>query len=154
MLSKNTLGLALAGSLILAGSVVLVVQGTATPQETQEKTLKKVPVPRSKPESGAQMYNDYCAACHGLSGKGDGPAIEFLKAPPLDLTMMAQRNGGKFPTAHFETVLRFGTEKHPHGTSDMPIWGQLFRASDPETSGVAALRIHNLSSYVESMQQK
>jgi mono/diheme cytochrome c family protein len=149
MLSKNALGLVLAGSLILAWSAVLVVQGTASPQETQKKELKKVPIPYSKPESGAQMYKDYCAACHGPAGKGDGPAMEFLKAPPSDLTTMAKSNNGKFPAEHFASVLRFGTSTHPHGTSDMPIWGPLFRSQN-----VAELRIRNLSSFVESMQEK
>ena len=122
MLSNNSLGLVLAGSLVLAGTVALVAQGTATPQETQEKTVKKVPITRSDPTSGKQMYKDYCAACHGIDGKGSGPAAEFLKAPPPDLTMMAKRNDGKFPRDKFATVLRFGTGTHPHGTIDMPTW--------------------------------
>jgi mono/diheme cytochrome c family protein len=152
MLLKNTLGLALAGSLILAGSAVLVLQGTAKPQVTHEKTpLKKVPIPQSKPDSGKQMYKDYCAACHALDGKGNGPAVEYLKAPPADLTTMAKRNNGKFPAEQFASVLRFGTSTHPHGTSDMPIWGPLFRSQNKD---VAELRIHNLSSFVEAMQGK
>ena len=97
MLFKNTMGLVLAGTIVLAGSAVLIHQGAATPQEPQQKTLKKVPIVPSKPESGQQMYKDYCAACHGPTGKGDGPAVEFLKAPPSDLTTMAKRNNGKFP---------------------------------------------------------
>ena len=151
MLLKNTLGFALAGSLVLAGSAVLVVKGTPTPQETQEKTLKKAPITYSKPESGQQMYKDYCAACHGIDGKGNGPAVEFLKAPPSDLTTMAKRNKGKFSNDQFATVLRFGTTTHPHGTSDMPIWGPLFRTQNKD---LAELRIHNLSSFVESIQEK
>jgi mono/diheme cytochrome c family protein len=151
MLLKNTMGLVLAGTIVLAGSAVLIHQGAATPQEPQQKTLKKVPIVPSKPESGKQMYMDYCAACHGPTGKGDGPAVEFLKAPPSDLTTMAKRNNGKFPQEHFVSILRFGTSEHPHGTSDMPVWGPLFRSQNKD---VAPLRIANLSSYVESMQQK
>jgi mono/diheme cytochrome c family protein len=151
MLVKNTIGLLLAGSIILVGSGILVFQGTATSQETQEKTLKKVPITHSNPASGKQMYKDYCAACHGIDGKGNGPAVEFLKTPPADLTMLAKQNNGKFPAEHFASVLRLGTSAHPHGTSDMPIWGPLFRSQD---TAVAELRIHNLSSFVESIQEK
>jgi len=151
MLIKNVIGLLLAGSTILVGSGILVFQGTATSQETQEGTLKKVPITYSNPASGKQMYKDYCAACHGTDGKGNGPAVEFLKEPPADLTMLAKQNNGKFPAEHFASVLRLGTSAHPHGTSDMPIWGPLFRSQD---TAVAELRIHNLSSFVESIQVK
>jgi len=65
--------------------------------------------------------------------------------------MLAKQNNGKFPAEHFASVLRLGTSAHPHGTSDMPIWGPLFRSQD---TAVAELRIHNLSSFVESIQVK
>ena len=77
--------------------------------------VKTVPITRSDPSSGKQMFKDYCAACHGMDGKGNGPATEFLKAPPPDLTTMAKRNDGKFPESKFATILRFGTSAHPHG---------------------------------------
>ena len=45
---------------------------------------------QSNSTSGKQMFGDYCAPCHGLSGKGDGPAASALKIPPADLTQLAQ----------------------------------------------------------------
>jgi mono/diheme cytochrome c family protein len=30
------------------------------------------------------LYTSRCAACHGDTGKGDGPAGKFLKPPPSD----------------------------------------------------------------------
>lgn len=149
---KKSTGLALAGVLLLAGSSLMLMGQAGETQEKQEKALKKVPITYSKPDSGKQMYMDYCAACHGMYGKGDGPAAEFMKSPLPDLSMMAKKNNGKFPADHFAAVLRFGTGGHPHGTSDMPIWGQLFAAQ--EKGGLAQLRIHNLTEFVESMQQK
>ena len=41
MLVKRTRDLVLAGSIILVGSGILVFQGTATSQDTQEKTVKR-----------------------------------------------------------------------------------------------------------------
>ena len=35
---------------------------------------------------GAALYPDHCAACHGTSGRGDGPAAAGLPEPPADLT--------------------------------------------------------------------
>lgn len=35
---------------------------------------------------GKQMYNQYCATCHGLTGKGDGQAAAALNPKPRDFT--------------------------------------------------------------------
>ncbi len=48
--------------------------------------------------SGAGDYADYCAACHGASGKGDGEASAGLAKKPADLSLLAKRNGSAFPT--------------------------------------------------------
>lgn len=48
--------------------------------------------------SGAQDYADYCAACHGATGKGDGIAAKGLTKPPADLSALGRANGGTFPT--------------------------------------------------------
>jgi mono/diheme cytochrome c family protein len=37
------------------------------------------------PRHGEAMYAQYCASCHGATGKGDGPAAALLPAP-TDLT--------------------------------------------------------------------
>ena len=40
----------------------------------QDKSVKvkKVPIPMTYAGSGSEMFNAYCASCHGVSGKGDG----------------------------------------------------------------------------------
>lgn len=35
---------------------------------------------------GKAMYDQFCAACHGTSGKGDGPAAAALNPRPRDHT--------------------------------------------------------------------
>jgi mono/diheme cytochrome c family protein len=45
-----------------------------------------------------QDFADYCAACHGTSGKGDGVAAAGLKKKPADLTVLSAKNHGAFPT--------------------------------------------------------
>ncbi len=35
---------------------------------------------------GAEVYRDFCAACHGDSGRGDGPDAPTLREPPGNLT--------------------------------------------------------------------
>jgi mono/diheme cytochrome c family protein len=56
-----------------------------------------VPGAKDAPDA-AQDYADYCAACHGATGKGDGIAAAGLSKKPADLTQLAARNGGEFPT--------------------------------------------------------
>ena len=59
--------------LLGVGEAILVGRGGAAAQDKQATELKKVPITYSDPRSGAQMYKDYCSACHGMEGKGDGP---------------------------------------------------------------------------------
>ncbi len=149
MLRKHTILLGIAG---LSLGVLFIGQEIAISQ-TGNKTLKEVPPSYSQPDSGKKMYQDYCAACHGIDGKGNGPAVEFLKAPPPDLTTMAKAHDNSYVTTHVSTVLRFGTSSKAHGTVDMPLWGQMFNALNSDKA-VVKLRINNLSEYVQSIQQK
>ncbi len=132
---------------LIAAALLVATVGWA-----QEKTVKKVPIVQSNSTSGKQMFGDYCAPCHGLSGKGDGPAASALKIPPADLTLLSQKNGGKFPMNHVMYVLRKGSSSASHGNSDMPVWGPLFRSLNPSASEMVDQRIKNLSTYIESLQ--
>jgi mono/diheme cytochrome c family protein len=143
--------------LVLAvGGAMLVGRGAATGQDKRATELKKVPITESDPRSGAQLYKEYCSACHGMEGKGDGPVSRFLKGPPADLRTLAQRNNGKYPADYVASTLRFGTDSAAHGTSDMPIWGPVFRAQKDKQKNKkgADLRIQDLTEFVESLQQK
>lgn len=121
---------------------------------SQEKTIKKTPIQQSNSTSGKQMFADYCAPCHGVSGKGDGPAAAALKTPPADLTQLAKKNNGKFPMDHVMNDLRQGSSLSSHGSSDMPVWGPLFKSLDTTNPVMVDQRIHNLSVYIESLQAK
>ena len=140
--------------LFLIGVGGMMSAGHWTAMAQEQAGLKKVPITRSNPASGKQMYSDYCAACHGAQGRGDGPAVEYLKTPPPDLTQMAQHNGGKFPALKVNGILRFGVGNHAHGTTDMPVWGPLFRSVDLRDETQTNLRITNLTDYLQQMQKK
>ena len=122
---------------------------------TQEKDkVKRVPIQSTSPASGEEMFKTYCAACHGKDAKGGGPASSELKTMPPDLTTLAKRHDGKFPSDYVATVLRNGAKAPAHGSSDMPVWGPLFSAVSGRDQAQVTLRIANLVRYLESLQVK
>lgn len=144
--------LSLLGSLLVAG--VLLTAGSANITVAQDKVIKKTAVQQSDLSSGKAMFASYCAACHGPSGKGDGPAASELKVAPADLTQLAKKNDGKFPTDHVRSILEFGAKAPAHGSNDMPVWGTLFRALDQNDPAKTNLRIQNLVEYIKTLQAK
>jgi len=54
-------------------------------------------VAESPPPTGAEDFASFCAGCHGMGGKGDGPDAATLARRPADLTQLSALNGGAFP---------------------------------------------------------
>ena len=121
-----------------------------------EQSTKKViiPVNRTSPTSGRQMYASYCAPCHGVDGRGNGPAATAMKVRPTDLTGLCKKNNGRFPDTHIVTVLQFGSEMPSHGSVEMPVWGPILGKMDVNNPQDKQLRISNLSRYLESIQAR
>jgi mono/diheme cytochrome c family protein len=117
-------------------------------------TVKHVPITNTPSDSGKEMFNSYCAVCHGKDGKGNGPAASAMKTPPADLTVLAQKNGGKYPASHVASVLRGQASTPSHGSQDMPVWGPLFSSISQGHEGQVQQRINNLVTYIESQQAK
>lgn len=120
----------------------------------QGKEIKHVPVKPTSASSGEEMYNTYCAVCHGKDGKGGGPAASALKVPPTDLTGLAKANGGKYPSNHVASAIRGEVAVPAHGSKEMPIWGNLFWHMSQGHESEVQLRVTNLNKYVESLQAK
>lgn len=140
---KHRISLRLLGSLGLLASL-------ACAQTVQTTTVKP-----TSASSGAQMFREYCAVCHGNTGKGDGPAATALKKTPANLTELQARNKGNFPGNHVFSVIK-GDPDMPtaHGSKDMPVWGTVFSSLTHGNSSEVQLRISNLVEYVKSMQVK
>ena len=120
-------------------------------------SVKAAPIDEIPPgyvPSGSAMYKQYCAACHGPMGRGDGPAAFTLKTPPADLSTLAARNMGKFPREYVENILRFGPGLKAHGSSDMPTWGTIFQMIDKNNERAVQQRVKNLTDYIASLQAK
>jgi mono/diheme cytochrome c family protein len=145
--------------LLLAASIAafsLFVAAQATKTDTTSGTkpeINKVAAPRISPSDGKGMYVAYCAACHGTSGKGDGPAAPALKIPATDLTKLAKNAGGTYPMLHVQEAIR-NADTPAHGSKDMPVWGPVFRSMSQGSQGQVELRVNNLAKYVETLQAK
>jgi mono/diheme cytochrome c family protein len=122
--------------------------------QDQKPEIQRVPPPMTSPASGKEMFNSYCASCHGKDAKGNGPAAAALKQPPANLTELAKENGGKFPDLKVIAVLRGEATVAAHGSQEMPVWGPIFgRMSQGRTAEVQQ-RITNLTDYLKTLQAK
>ena len=106
--------------------------------------------------SGKQLYQRFCAACHGVEAKGDGPVAPFFKTTPPDLTRLAHRHGGKFPAAEVRQTIDGRANLLPHGERTMPVWGQEFvlaEGSTPDARARAENLLSKLVDYLGSIQE-
>ena len=105
--------------------------------------------------SGLGLFVNYCGSCHGPQAKGNGPMAAVLQVKPADLTTIAKRNGGKFPS---DIVFQTIDGRKPvmgHGGQGMPVWGDQFqRVGGGAPPEVTRARIDALVRYLESIQQK
>ncbi len=86
-------------------------------------------LPAAAQDTGEELYQRFCAACHGEAAQGDGPMGAVLLGEPPDLTGLAERAGGRFPT--FDVVRRIDGRDPllAHG-GEMPLWGEYFEGQD------------------------
>ena len=138
-------------TLAIVGAALAVGQGFACPQSTSQQ---KEPVGRADITSGKNMFVNYCASCHGVDGKGNGPAAVALKPAPTDLTTLAKANGGKYPAAFVSAVLKFGRNPVAHGSSEMPVWGSRFKMIDPNQDPTGQQHVDDVVAYIGSLQAK
>ena len=104
--------------------------------------------------SGHATYMTYCAVCHGVAAKGDGPLADSLRVRPPDLTLLAKRSGGRFDE---ETVRRIIDGRKPvkgHGGPDMPVWGDVFRnTADGYSDAAVREKVAGLVEHLRSIQE-
>ena len=106
---------------------------------------------------GELEYQNHCAICHGVDGKGRGIMAKFLTVSPSDLTQIAKKNAGRFSFWQVYRVIDGREEVRGHGTREMPIWGARFqveaRGSDPGSRSQVAGRILGLVFYLQHIQE-
>lgn len=101
-------------------------------------------------EKGRKLFNQYCATCHGVTAKGEGPVAAALKVGPPDLTTL-QKPGEKFPFFRVQTKIDGEKEVEAHGPRKMPVWGTVFKSTSGELQRHAD--VYALVRYIESLQR-
>jgi mono/diheme cytochrome c family protein len=137
---------------ISVAAILVILSALAMAQNAP--TVKHVPITNVPANSGKEMFNSYCAVCHGKDAKGSGPAASAMKTTPTDLTALAKNNGGKYPSSHVAAVLRGQAVTPSHGSQDMPVWGPLFSSISQGHEGPVQQRITNLVGYIADLQAK
>lgn len=109
---------------------------------------------------GKAQFEARCATCHGTTGKGKGPSATELDMKVPDLTTLAKRNGGAFPTDLAWQKIDGRPVKYDMARQ-MPVWGSDFRhealASAPRTAApesYVAAEISSILEYLKTIQVK
>jgi mono/diheme cytochrome c family protein len=135
------------GAIVATGAMIAIASASTLRAQRQTPPLILDSI------SGRDSFEFYCASCHGMTGKGDGPMASALKTRPSELTSLARRNGGAFPRDRVLAIVTGnGRQVQAHGSSDMPVWGPIFRGLDPSERRVEQ-RLENIVEHIESLQE-
>ena len=106
-------------------------------------------------DTGARLYFNHCAACHGESGEGTGPVAASMRVTMPNLRTLAQRNGGAFPRDAVIAYVDGRNVKAAHGDRQMPVWGDVFKGADPEADDrTVRRRINAVADFVSTLQYR
>lgn len=143
---------------LLIGAAVLTASAAAANSTTVPSTEKPGGI---SVELGKADFRTYCAACHGVSGVGDGTVAEFMTIAAADLTKLSWKNAGIFPRQKVIDVIDGRADVRVHGVRDMPVWGDWFNAEavSPDMDATAReetvrMQINSLTNYIETLQVK
>ena len=98
--------------------------------------------------TGEALYRRHCASCHGVSGRGDGPAAASLKMPPTDLAQL------RMSVQDLMEVIDGRTKVLAHGSSEMPVWGEVFEQIHLDSNHakrIALLEVQALADYTAGL---
>jgi mono/diheme cytochrome c family protein len=104
-------------------------------------------------DTGARLYFNHCAACHGEGGEGTGPVAASMRVTMPNLRTLAQRNGGVFPEDAITAYVDGRNTRAAHGDRQMPIWGDVFRGAEQGTAQrTVRRRIAAVVDFVRTLQ--
>jgi mono/diheme cytochrome c family protein len=126
---------------------LMMATGLVTPAMAQDNTV------------GLETYQENCAVCHGATGVGDGQFASLLTVKTADLTLLSSKNNGQFPFLDVFRIIDGRTTLRAHGSSAMPIWGDVFKSEIGASAGpfgseaLVRAKIVSLVDYLETLQK-
>jgi mono/diheme cytochrome c family protein len=106
-------------------------------------------------DTGARLYFNHCAACHGAEGEGGGPVAATMSVAVPNLRALAQRNGGEFPADEVAAYVDGRKIEAAHGDRQMPVWGAVFRGPGQGTAErTVRRRINALVEFIATLQYR
>ena len=106
-------------------------------------------------DTGARLYFNHCAACHGDDGEGTGPVAASMRVTVPNLRSLAERNGGMFPTDAVRAYVDGREMPAAHGDRLMPIWGDVFRGADQDADDrTVRRRIAAIVDFISTLQYR
>jgi mono/diheme cytochrome c family protein len=106
--------------------------------------------------SGADLFRNSCAACHGEDARGSGPVAPLLTVEVPDLTRIAARRHGEFPELEVFRIIDGQSELAAHGPRHMPVWGYEFFGDDADDEAAhrrAVEKVDRLVGYLRTIQR-
>lgn len=94
---------------VFLASLIILLSGTSAGGGTR----------KGDPMVGRKLYMTYCYTCHGVTGRGDGPAAARLEPKPRNLTDDASMSARKDQDLY--NVISGGSPAI-HRFSEMPAW--------------------------------
>ena len=106
-------------------------------------------------DTGADLYLNHCAACHGASGEGGGPVAVAMSVAMPNLRSLSERNGGVFPADEVAAYVDGRELKAAHGDRQMPVWGDVFRGPEQGTAErTVRRRVDALVEFLATLQYR
>ena len=102
--------------------------------------------------SGRQLYQEFCAMCHGANAHGSNPGDQSLQAKVPDLTLLAAHNHGVFPAEEVHRIIDGRSDRSGHGTRQMPVWGSEFYGFEGEDATRRERVAHLIDQLVEYLR--
>ncbi len=107
--------------------------------------------------TGARLFAADCTSCHGADARGDGIVNPYLKVAAPDLTLIAARRGGRFPSEEIYKIIDGQSSVDFYDHKHMPIWGYEFYGNDSDDERAhrqAGDRVDSLVSYLQTIQRR
>jgi mono/diheme cytochrome c family protein len=106
-------------------------------------------------DTGARLYFNHCAACHGAEGEGGGPVAATMRIMVPNLRTLSQRNGGMFPADKVASYIDGRELNAAHGDRQMPVWGDVFRGPEQGTAQrTVRRRVNALVEFLAALQYR